>query len=264
MTSHELYQAGKLTEAVAAALKDVKAKPADTASRGLLCELLLFVGDLERADKQLETIGQQDAQSIPGISMLRQLVRAETARQQFFREGRLPEFLSEVSPHLRLHLDASIALREGNGAEAAALLAQAEEQRPHCRGTCDGQAFDDWRDVDDLTAPFFEVLTSTGKYYWVPVERVSSLEFRPAKRPQDLLWRRAQMVVREGPDGEVFLPALYAGTQASDDDQLRLGRGTTWQGGDGSPARGTGQRIFLVGDQDRPIMQLGMVEFHSV
>ena len=50
------------------------------------------------------------------------------------------------------------------------------------------------------------MLTSTGKYYWIPMERVEMIEFHDPARPRDLLWRRAHMVVRGGPDGEVFLP----------------------------------------------------------
>ena len=79
-------------------------------------------------------------------------------------------------------------------------------------GTCDDQPFDDLRDLDELTASFFEVLTSTGKYFWIPLERVDTVEFRAWERPRDLLWRRAHMVVRGGPDGEVYLPVLYAGS----------------------------------------------------
>ena len=73
---------------------------------------------------------------------------------------------------IELHLEASICLREGDQAKAAQLLAEAEESRPHPTGTCDGKPFDDLRDLDDLVAPVFEVLTSTGKYYWIPMERV--------------------------------------------------------------------------------------------
>jgi type VI secretion system protein ImpE len=263
MTPSELYQAGRLAEAVDAALQAVKKHPTDTARRGLLCELLCFTGDLERADKQLETIGQQDPSSMVGVSMFRQLLRAETARQQFFREGRLPEFLGEITPLLQRHLEASVCLREGDPQQAAGILAEAEAQRPPVQGICDGTAFDDLRDLDDLTAPLLEVLTSTGKYFWVPMERVEWLEFHPPQRPQDLLWRRAHMVVAGGPDGEVFLPALYPHSPASQDDQLRLGRGTQWTGGDGAPVQGLGQRIFLVGDQDKTILELKQIEFHK-
>src|SRR5262245_16784410 len=81
MTPGELFQAGKLTEAVQVALDAVKKNPTDTDRRGQLIELLCFSGDIERADKQLETIGQQDPRAQMGVSMLRQLVRAENARQ---------------------------------------------------------------------------------------------------------------------------------------------------------------------------------------
>ena len=198
-----------------------------------------------------------------GVSMFRQLLRAETARQQFFREGRVPEFLGEVTPVLQRHLEASICLREGDAPQAARILADAEARRPHVQGVCDGTAFDDLRDLDDLTAPLLEVLTSTGKYFWVPLERIESLEFHPPQRPRDLLWRRVHMVVTGGPDGEVFLPVLYPNTHAARDDQLRLGRATEWSGGDEAPVLGVGQRIFLVGDEDKTVMELKQIEFKA-
>lgn len=261
MTPGELFQAGKLAEAVNAALEAVKKQPTNTERRGQLVELLCFAGELERADKQLETIGQQDPSAQVGVSMLRQLIRAENARQQFYSDGRVPEFLGEPSELLRMHLAASIAIREGNQAEAAERLAEAESQRVQLRGQCNGQPFDDFRDLDDLCASFLEVLTSTGKYYWVPVERVVFMDFSPPERPKDLLWRRCNMKVQDGPEGEVFIPTLYAGTHRSPDDQLRMGRGTQWSEEEGAPVRGTGQRMFLVGNADLPIMQLEQVTF---
>jgi len=259
MTAGELFQAGKLSEAVTAALEAVKKHPTDIEKRGQLVEMLCFVGDLERADKQLELIGQQDPNAQVGVSLLRQMVRAETARQQFFREGRVPEFLAEPSDVLKLHLEASILLREGKLDEAAAKLAEAESEFAVVRGTCNGQPFTGWRDLDDLCAPLIEVLTSNGKYYWVPIERVDFMEFRAPERPKDLLWRRCNMKVQDGPDGEVFIPALYVGTHQNTDEQLRLGRGTEWTAA--APIRGIGQRTFLVGDNDLPILQLAEITF---
>src|SRR5439155_19980783 len=167
-----------------------------------LAELSCLVGDLERADRQLDMLGELDPQAALGVSLFRQLVRAEQARQQFFAEGRIPEVVAEPGPVIKLHLEASVLLRTGDAAGATKLLTQAEEQRPKVKGTSDGKAFDDFRDLDDLTAPFFEVLTSTGKYYWIPIERVELVEFRPVQRLRDLIWRRARMVVHDGPDGE--------------------------------------------------------------
>jgi type VI secretion system protein ImpE len=256
MNAREHYQAGQLKEAIAAQTAEVKQHSADAGRRGFLCELLCFAGDLERADTQLDALSSLDPQAAMGISLFRQLIRAEQARRQFYTDGRLPEFLEQPTPVLRLHLEASIRLREGQPAEAARLLAQAEEQRPKPTGECDGQAFADFRDLDDLTASFFEVLTSNGKYYWVPIERVELLELRDLSRPRDLLWRRARMIVRDGPDGEVYLPTLYAGSHADEDERVRLGRATEWRGGDGAPVRGVGLRTFLVGDEARTILEM--------
>ena len=261
MTPSEHYDAGRLTEAISAATEAVKKHPTDAARRGFLVELLCFAGQLERTDKHLEAIGQQEPQAMVGVSLFRQLIRAEIARQQFFFDGRLPEFLAEPSPVLRLHLEASICLREDRPTDAAKKLAEAEEQRPRVCGVCDGAEFDDLRDLDDLTAPIFEVLTSTGKYYWIPIEQVELIEFHAPESPRDLLWRRAQMTVNDGPDGEVFLPTLYPNTYTSDDDQLRLGRGTDWIESDGELARGVGLRMFLIGDEDKEILGLNQIEF---
>jgi type VI secretion system protein ImpE len=257
MNARDHYQAGNLREAVTAALEDVKHHPTDTGKRDFLCELLCLGGDLERADRQLDALGEQDPKTTMAINLFRQLIRAEQARQQFYTEGRLPEFLDqEIPPDLGRRLEASVLLREGKAVEAAGVLARAEEQRPTINGTCNGQPFEGLRDLDDLTASFFEVLTCTGKYYWIPLERVESLEFRPPARPRDLLWRSVHMIIRDGPDSEVYFPVLYGGSAGDANDQVRLGRTTEWRGEDGVPVRGFGQRMFLVGDHGRSILEL--------
>jgi type VI secretion system protein ImpE len=129
-------------------------------------------------------------------------------------------------------------------------------------GQAGDAAFDDFRDADDLCAGSFEVLTTTGKYYWIPTERVASVEFHPPKRARDLIWRRATMSVRAGPDGDVYLPVIYGSDDASVADTLKLGRETDWIE-DGGPVRGIGQRLFLVGEEAVGIMDLTTLEFGS-
>jgi type VI secretion system protein ImpE len=260
MNASELYQAGKLGDAVQAALEEVRTKPTDVPRRFFLCELLCFAGDFERADKQLEVIGQQSTDAVLRVSLFRHLVRAELARQQFFREGRMPEFLGDPPPALRGQLEASIAWREGRMEAAAELLAAAEAQRPVVSGTCDGVAFRGFRDLDDLLSGCLEVLTSTGKYYWVPIERVELLEFVAPARPMDLIWREAHLVVAGGPDGVVYLPTTYVPLADSLDDQLRLGRGTDWTTDEAAPVRGRGLRMFLIGERDCTILELKQVQ----
>jgi type VI secretion system protein ImpE len=261
MNGSELFAAGDLTAAVAVLTDQVKRHPTDQDSRGLLAELLCLAGDLERADKQLEVLSNQDPEAAPALAMLRQVIRAELTRSEFYKEGRLPEFLGVPTPLLKKHLEASILLREGNGGEAAQLLAEAEEERRHPAGVCNGTPFDDFRDIDDLSSCYLEVLTTTGKYFWVLIESVGSIEFRRPKRPRDLLWRRALLNVHKGPEGEVFIPAIYADPKGLGTDQSRLGRLTDWVRHNGSPVLGTGQRTYLVGETAIPVMEMENVIF---
>lgn len=256
----ELYQAGQLDEAIEQALSVVKTHPSDTTARVQLVDLCAIAGQWERADRQLDTIQNQDPAAAVGVALIRQLIRAELARHECFQQGRLPELIGEPAEHIRLHLRAIASLRAGDAAEAVQLLAEAAEKTPPCQATVNGQAAPDLRDLDDLTAAILEVHTSTGKYYWIDWRQVAQLEVHPPKRPRDLLWRQATLTVIDGPEGEVYLPAIYPATYADGTDaSLRLGRSTDWMEGEAGLCRGTGQKMLLVAGEALPLMQLETV-----
>lgn len=253
---------GRLGDAIAAQTAAVRLRPTDVDVRGLLAELFCFSGDLDRADRQLEVIASQ-APTVIGTALFRQILRAERARRECFSEGRLPEFLAPPPEHIECHLRALLALREGDAAVAKELIAEADALRPAVAGVCDGVGFQDWRDLDDLTAGFLEVLTSTGKYYWVPLEQVISLEFRRPEHERDLLWRRAGLTLRQGPEGEVFVPATYWISPEHADDELRLGRRTDWLTHPHEPVRGVGLRTYLAGERDLTILDITRIDMQE-
>jgi type VI secretion system protein ImpE len=261
MDAKQLFEAGKLAESITAVTDSVKKNPTDAHSRSFLAELLCFTGNLERADKQLDALGEQQPEVMPNLVLLRHLIRAEMARREFFEQGRLPEFFEKPTAAQQLRLQASIHLREGRPDEAFALIEEAEEACPTVSGTCDGQAFEGIRDLDDLVGGSFEVLTSNGDYYWVPMERVISLEFYPPETVLDLLWVKTHMLVKDGPEGDVYIPTVYNGSHDEDDEMLKLGRATDWRGEEGQSVRGIGQRTYLLGEEDRPILTLKELTF---
>jgi len=257
----ELFRAGKLGEAIETCAKEVQKHPAKPDPRDLLSQLLCFAGEYERADKHLEVLASQFADRGPVVALLRHLIRAATARQQFFEEGRLPEFFTEPPDYLRRHLEASIALRRGERSEAAQLLAQAEQSRPRLSGRCNAEPFRDLRDADDLTSSFFETFTTTGKYYWVPFECVRRIALHPTESPLDVLWRRCQIEIRGGTGGIMYLPELYVDSDRSPDESIRVGRSTEWLGSEGEPIRGMGHRILSVDEEARPLVSIDALEF---
>ena len=255
-----LFHAGKLADALAAAGAAVKRAPTDLGARILLAEMLAFSGNAERADVILDAASDIDPTAAVAVAEFRQLLRAEVARRQLFRDGRVPEFIGEPTASQRHALAALVALRAGDAATAASEAAAAEAARPRTPGKRGGAAFDDMRDGDDLLAGSVEVLTTTGKYFWIPIERLASVTFHPARRPRDLLWRRASMSVTAGPDGDVYVPVIYAMSEGAD-DSLLLGRSTDWAGPEGGPMRGLGQRTFLIGEEAASIMELTELTF---
>lgn len=260
-----LFREGELAGALTAANAAVRRAPTDIGARVLLAELLAFSGNIERADVVLDACSELDPTAAVVVAEFRQLLRGEMARRQLFSDGRVPEFLGEPTAAQRSSLAAIVALRHGDSSEAARLAAEAEEARPHPSGTVGDTAFNDMRDADDLLASCFEVITTTGKYFWIPPERVLLLEFHKAKRPRDLFWRRATMQVADGPDGEVYLPTLYpptTGTATAMTDALRLGRATDWhQAGDGGPTLGLGAVTILVGEEAMTWLEMDKVNF---
>jgi type VI secretion system protein ImpE len=254
-----LLQEDKLDEAIAAMNDAVRANPADVNRRANLVELLCYAGNLERADKLLDAISSLDPSTGIGVALFRQLVRAEQARQQFYTEGRMPEFLRTPDAAVALELRAAVSLRQGEVAEAAALIEERDALRAPISGTVDGVAFDDFRDLDDICSAHLEVLTSNGKYYWVPFTSIVKIDFHKPERRRDLLWRGAFLTLHDDPDGEVYIPTVYFAADST--PSQRLGHETDFVGGDGAPISAKGLRSFLVGEESKTILELGKVTF---
>lgn len=152
-----LLHEDKLDEAIAAMEIEVRNHAACVDRRAVLAELLCFAGSLERADVILDAISDIDPGTAVGVAMFRRLIRAEQARQQFYTEGRLPEFQSRPDPRVELELRAASALRAGSVQEANALLAQRETVRQPTRGMADEAVFEDFRDLDDRSKTLLQL-----------------------------------------------------------------------------------------------------------
>ncbi len=263
MNALELFNSGDLQNALAAAKQSVRDAPGDAEARSMLCQMFCFQNDWERADKQLEILGQQHSQMLVGVSLLRQLVRAEISRREFFAEGALPEVVSTPGEYMNLQMKALLEFREGNRAAACEALKQAVESAPGFSGKVNGEPFEGGQDLDDLVGGFFEILTTNGKYYFLPMTMVESIEFREPSRMQDQIWRSATIEVSDGPNGEVYFPVTYFRDPAfatNVDDASILGRKTDWVGPDDDLVRGLGQKEFLFGDNVYSIMELKKLE----
>ncbi len=244
----ELFQAGRLQDAIHAQTAVVKDDPTDHGKRLFLFELFAFAGDLDRARKQIEAVEYNDAELDSAVAAYRRLLTAETARRELFSTGRRPSFFAESPEHMNLRLAGLDALREGRAEEAAKRFRQADEATPVPAASLNGQAIELLRDCDDVFGGVLELMNETGGYFWLPLEQIESLSVAAPKSPRDLLWAPAQLLLQDGQAGAVYLPAVYPDSWRQDDDQLKLGRAADWKQVQQGPVIGYGARTFLFND----------------
>ena len=235
MNSQELFRAGHLADALKALSAEVRDNPTDARRRTFLFELLCFAGEYERADKQLEVLGQAGPSSEIGVLLYRSALYAERQRQDLFTRGEYPQ-------------------RSEAPASARA-------------GTFNGKAFNSFSDADPRIGARLEIFAA-GNYLWLPLEHVASIQIEPPKRLRDLLWTPA--AVRTTPAfkgaelGEVLLPVLAPFSWKHPDDAVRLGRSTVWEQIEGSDEEiPFGQKMWLVDGEEIPFLELRSLEFNQ-
>ena len=249
-----------LASARARLVDEVKRRPTDTGKRLALAEVLILLGDWERADGHLDLASTQDPTWTPVAGLQRQLVRAAAHREDTWRKGRPPELVTEPTPRIETALRILAAARDGG--DAVALREEADEGFAALTVEREGApAAAGLRDGDDRTADVLEVLTSTGRYVWVSLDQIVSLSLRPVEQPRDLVWRAAELEVADGPTGVVYLPMIYPEAEGAPPltDAQRLGRETDWVESGGLTC-GVGQRCWLVGDDLLALSELGEIE----
>jgi type VI secretion system protein ImpE len=230
MTAKELFQAGKLNEAIEALGVEVRNNPTDARRRTFLFELLCFKGDYDRAEKHLNVLADSTPDSRIGAVLYFSALHAERIRQDLFEKKDYPVTPSTGNPR---------------------------------GGTLNGQPFEMLEDADPRVGPRLE-LFAAGAYLWIPLEHIEGIELEPPKRLRDLLW--APALVRTGPAfkdkelGEVLLPVLAPFSWKHADDNVKLGRATDWADLDGLSVP-SGQRIFSVDGEDIPILEIRKIEF---
>ncbi len=263
MDAKQLFDNGDLQGAISQLIADVKANPLDQHNRLFLFELLCFMGDFQRAERQLDAVAQVsgDATVELGIEIYRGILRAEASRRHLFQgQSRQPKFLSEPPPYTALHLKALTEIIQQHFDEAERSLKESSDLRKSLGGQLDDTHFDDFKDGDDLLAPFLEVIIR-GDYLWLALEDVVRLEIPPPRTLRDLLWIPGKLDLREQRTIDVFIPVQYYGSSDHAEDPVKLGRMTVWENVGDEINLGKGQRTFLIDGDERSLLEIRKVEF---
>ena len=244
MNASELFEACRLREAIDAQIQKVRGNPSDQGARMFLYELFLFAGDLDRARKQIDVLNYDDPKQIAAIERYRHVLDAEQMRRRVLAGQEEPKVLKDAPPHLLLRLEALKHYAANETAKGDEALAHANADTPDVKLKLNDQDVEGLRDGDELFGTVLEVFGTGGVYCWVPLEQIESIVMEAPRSPRDALLAPATLSLRDGPSGDILLPAVYPGSWSLTDDTLRLGRAADWSVDETRPVRGVGGRVF--------------------
>lgn len=260
MDAKELIKANRLTEARSQLIEEVKGSPSDAGKRTLLAQVLLFFGEWDKAERQLEVLAVQNTRAEIGVQVYRNLIAAERERSEVCAGKRRPAFLGTMPSWLDLYFVAREKLKGGEIEEAAELYGEVEAQCSGLSGTLDGSEFTGISDADAFLSPFLEVFIHN-HYLWLPFELLRELSIPVPKILLDTLWTPAGITTWEGLTTSCYLPVTYPLPSGEGEDLVRVGKMTDWQELGGGFFSGRGQHVFQIGKEEKGILEIRELKF---
>ena len=232
MTPLALYREGKLREAIKALGEELKSNPLDAKRRTFLFELLVFAGEYDRAEKQLDLLAGANAGAAAGTLLYRSALHAERTRQAMFQNRETPPVTEEA-----VH-----------------------------GGVCNGKPFSEISDPDPRIGANLEVFLA-GSYTWIPIHFLRKLEIEPPVNLRDLMWARARVETssdfRLQELGEVLLPVVCPLSYRHAEESVHLGRESAWEPDDTHGEIPYGAKTILVDDAEVPLLEIRSVTWSA-
>jgi type VI secretion system protein ImpE len=234
MDAHQLFKAGKLTEAIPALNSHLRDNPSDVRSRTFLFELLCFAGEFDRAEKQLMIIQEEsNKESLLGTLLYRAALASERTRQEMFETKSFPKQVVNGVTHAPL------------------------------RGKLNGKEFSSLTDADPRIGEKLEVFAAGG-YMWISYTDIATIQIEPPKKLRDTLWSPAKVIagpaLRSREIGEILLPVISPLSWQHPDDDVRLGRATEWCADENGEEAPYGLKNLLVDGEEVPFLEIRHLE----
>lgn len=252
---------GHLNDALKLLQNQIRSAPADAKLRVFLFQLLCVLGQWDRALNQLTVAGELDASTLAMVQTYREAIQCERLREGVFLGKRAPLLFGEPEAWMALLIEA--LLREGQGEFQAAqkLRDEAFEQAPATAGTLDGQAFEWLSDADMRIGPVLEAVIN-GRYYWVPISRLSKIDIEPPVDLRDSVWMATHLQFSHGGESVALIPTRYAATDLAQ-PTLALARKTQWLEKSPGFFTGQGQRLLTTDAGEFALMDVRSIELNS-
>jgi len=262
MSAEELIRDGKVDEALTALQQEVRSNPADAKRRVFLFQLMCVLGQWDRALTQLNVAADMDPSTLAMAQTYREAIRCELFRNEVFEGRRAPLIFGAPEEWIALMLEALRLNSAGEHGHAADVRGKAFESAPATDGKLGEEPFEWLADGDSRLGPMLEAIID-GKYYWLPFNRIRSINIEAPEDLRDVVWMPGQFTFANGGQKVGLIPTRYPGSEANEDASIRMSRKTEWQESGPDTFFGLGQRLLATDSGDYPLMDIRTLELNS-
>jgi type VI secretion system protein ImpE len=269
MSAEDNLRRGDLDAALQELQQQIRKEPAVSKHRVFLFQLLVVLGQWQRAKTQLDTLRDLDAATLPMVETYREALRCELLRAAVFAGRRTPLLFGEPQQWAAEMVHALALAAKGEAAAALAMRQKALDAAPAVPGRIvtgaaaaddAGQPFAWLADADSRLGPLLEMIVN-GKYYWVPPSAVRSLRVDAPTDLRDLVWLPATVQWQNGGEAIALLPARYPGSEGAVDPLLRMARRTEWIDQGHDTFHGLGQKVLATDIGDYGLLDVRTLTF---
>jgi type VI secretion system protein ImpE len=259
MNAESLLKSGDLTACKAQLFSEIKKDPSNVNLRIFLFQLSCINRDWQRAKTQLDVLKDLSDSTLAMVNTYTQLIECELKREKVLSGDVEPVCFGEPSDWLACYVKAYQLYCVNEIDQAKQLIQQGAELAPMISGTVDEEPFEWLSDADVRFGPAIEVMLNGG-YYWLPLEYISEINFEPVDDLRDLVWRAANLTLKNKGQLIVFIPVRYPISPETSDPQL-LARTCDWQEPVVDFYVGSGQRVFMSDKNEYPLLNIRSIKF---
>jgi len=262
MTAEQLIREGKLEEALQLLQGEVRKAPENPKLRVFLFQLLVTLGQWDRALTQLNVAGELDVANLVLAQTYREVIRCEVLRKEIFSGHKKPLVFGEPAPWVALIQEALKLASENKFLEAISLREQAFNLAPGVSGTINNEPFNWVADADSRLGPILEAVIN-GKYYWIPFNQIKEIHIDAPVDLRDFSWMPVHFVWLNEGEAFGFIPSRYSGSENSIDTNIQLARKTEWEERVTDFYVGHGQRMLSTDVNDYPLFEIREIKVDS-
>lgn len=261
---------GRLDDALAQLQDAVRNDPSSAELRIFLFQLLSLLGQWDRARNQLNVVAEMQSDTDPMAQTYDLAISCERLREEIFAGRRAPLVFGQPTEWVALLLQALELDGAGHKDEAQEIRLSALEKAPATSGrikprVAEGGDADasfpfEWlSDGDTRIGPVIEAIMD-GKFYWIPMDRVSHIGIDLPEDLRDFVWIPVGLTFANGGQKVALVPSRYPGSGSDEDPAIRMSRKTDWVDAGENLFEGRGQRMWMTDSGEYPLFDVREIE----